>query len=458
MDLMWGRPLSDLVELLGDVPSEAALVDASLKVDEAGGAHSQSLACSALLRVGAVSGFELTFQVPPGTHDMSWLVAWSFGDSLQPLILTASLGTGEYLTARCRHLADSRFDLSNNSARGAFTSLFIEIARPTGDVATANDRELVVGEPAWLPRLAVQSDGCRIRTAQHRGAPSIELPSLNLEHHKVGASVLVRILRADDEDPDGVFGKVLDSMSFLAGCRLFPRLMRFRVGARAILRVFRRRESSSTRMPPVPTADGGTMAINAWKLFAALYRFQERQPESAGHRCSLIRAMAEVHGAMRAEYISTKALIVSIAVESLVKDYVVGSPPLAKAVAEEYASAAKAALVNVPESVVAACCDTIGRMATPNTHNALMALAGANLVDSAKAKRWRDVRAKLAHGHLSDPDVAAEAFRLSLDLFHRIAASVSGFDGVVLEHGREGETRAECGTIPPALRRSGATY
>jgi hypothetical protein len=451
-DLMWRAPLGILAQQLSAMPVTIDLIDATIQTDGTSSAALAPIPCSAVLRLGGASGFELTFQAAPEPRAMMQLVAWSMGTPAAVLMLTGHLSTGERVTGRCKHLADSHFDLNDNTARGALTSLYIEIEASADQVGVAPGKELVVGSPAWMPSHSVRSDGHSLAVAPDKSIPSLELATLHLEHERVDDTIVIRLLRARDEHPDDAVGKILDVMSFIAGCRLFPHFIRQELEGRAVLRVFRRRQSSTSRMSPIPVGDGTSLSLNAWRLFAALYQFLERQKEPPGHRCALTRAMAEVHGALRADYISTRALIVSIAVESLVNDYIIGSPPLTKETANELILVAKRGLTNVRSDVVSACCATIGRMASPNTHNALMAMAQVDIVNADKAKRWRDVRAKLAHGHLSDPSLAVEAFRLSLDLFHRIAASIVGFDGVVLESGEAGENRVDCRPVPAALR------
>ncbi len=451
---IWTGSLLDNCSSLDDLHAQFNFASATLLVETSGHTATAEIPCVAHLELNPAMGFELSVVVQPGSGGLSRLVEHNFAASNGLLTLSAMADDQVRWIARCQRTEDGRFDLQADTATFRLAPYYVSATFQSSNASRSAVTELVVDAGTYIPPGDIVSgafDGPILVQAQESG--SLLTEGLRLTHKRSKRFRAIRVDQVDQTfyDTDSLLSCLLDAIGFLNGRRTFARFMRFWNHDRCTTRVFRARDSGSSMWAPVPHGSDHALSRNAWILLHYMLRYFLGST-SGTRRSALARCVAEFHAALRTDYISTRALLANVAVEALVNSYFRGTPPISDAQAGGYKNALATIKNELSELAWNSCCNAVGRLAASTPYNALRELSEAGVITSEQARRWRDDRARLAHGAPSDSQNDLEAFVNAADVFSQLVGSLVGFPGFVEQRTRSG-ARHTCVPIPPELFR-----
>jgi hypothetical protein len=347
---IWIESLTELGTAFDEFRLREELVDAVVAIEFEGGFDQVRVSCRAILEINPEAGFDLFVEIPPGSAEaIDALFRLDFGASEGRIELRADDRNGVCWTARSNRVVDGRFDMPSSSATFRLSPNVVD-AFVSGFGRTEPDSvALAVDCDVFMPPVLLDlRDGPDAVTKDGSDIGVLITPQVHVRHTRSTRYRHIRVTSRliEEKGTDAALSALLDAVSFVNGRRVAPRITRTwqRYGCRT--QFFRRRDYGSGRLQPILHVPTGQLARNAWDLFHVVW-LRLIAEASGEKRSAMARCIAELHASLDGQYISTKALLASVAVEALVKMYCAGPPPFSSSDVKK----AKRALESVRESL-----------------------------------------------------------------------------------------------------------
>lgn len=259
------------------------------------------------------------------------------------------------------------------------------------------------------------------------------------------------------------FEAFLRGLSILTGRWLKPICLSIFEGERVTTRIVNRlhEPDSEKLLPPIGSqmdfAEDAHVFLERFMGTAADEEKVANGPHELAHRYwhRILRA--------RENDIENSSLVLSVAVEGLVKKTLLSSKDVDPELVKE-AEEAKPILENVGLSrrALGIVRSSLGNAIAPRVQNTLRRLTTTGVTSEAHLKAWTDLRNPAAHGSVLDDDETAlqqhlDRFHLCIDLYYRLLFHLIGYEGRHTDYGAEGwPTRAFRASVDAHLPASGA--
>lgn len=230
------------------------------------------------------------------------------------------------------------------------------------------------------------------------------------------------------------FTEFLHALSILTGRDLRPAIVYFAEDNKFTTRLFSKQEALGNEKLLPPIQAHRSEAIHAHAFLSCFLSYTFARPEGQRHGRVIHQLWHRILRA-RENDIENSSLVLSVAVESLIKEALASESDIDPEFAEQLKHA-KPILKNAGLQPRALQCvlSSLGNALRPRTQDVLQRLIKEQILREAHLEAWRRMRHAAAHGEAIDFDSSAlqihiDRFHTCLDLFYRLIFKLIGFTG-----------------------------
>lgn len=384
--------------------------------------------CSAQIRIDASGGFEVHVRgaVPERFHVRMQVITFGM-ETNGPFLLRGADAEGAMWFIRAPSLRNLVYDDDAGMFQASVAPRMLSVRAPaTCEATVANGAlpaiELLIDSELRLPPIDLNLTDKTAVERRHRDEDrgALEAHGMQVVHRAEGlrrvvASPLVPGIRTARQVTD-----LVDAIGFVNGRRAWPMVTRVTTRRGRTLHIHRPLSDNAAALPPLVTAAHRPV----WEAFGAFLRFvlEERH----GGRAQLSARLSDLHDASTPTYISSRALMASVAVEGLVNAYI--EAPARMSSADAAAASAQVEATDLPAELKGRCKQIIGDWTRATAAQRLRLLSEHGVVDVDSVKTWSAHRPKLAHGNRSRGIEDLAGYFAAVTLFHGITLALIGVE------------------------------
>lgn len=384
--------------------------------------------CSAQIRIDPSGGFEVHVQgaVPERLHIRMQVIA--FGMEINgPFLLRGADAEGAMWFIRTPSLRNLAYDDDAGMFQATLAPRVLSIRAPaTCEATVANGAlpaiELLIDSELRLPPIDLTLTGKTAVERRHRDEDrgALEAHGMQVVHRAEG---LRRVVTSPLITGIGTARQVtdlVDAIGFVNGRRAWPMVTRVTTRRGRTLHIHRPLSDNAAALPPLVTAAHRP----DWEAFGAFLLFL--RGERDGGRAQLSARLSDLHDASTPTYVSSRALMASVAVEGLVNAYI--QAPARMSSADAAAASAQVEATDLPEKLKRRCKQIIGDWTRATAAERLRLLSKQGVVDDESVRTWSTHRPKLAHGNRSRGSEDLAGYFAAVTLFHGITLALIGVE------------------------------
>ncbi len=237
---------------------------------------------------------------------------------------------------------------------------------------------------------------------------------------------------------------LLRALSILAGRNMQPIIDELRLHDRKIIRIHNHlHEPNAARLAPPMKLHGPHQAAHAHAFVLCYLMRASSTSETARERCNLAHKFWMKILRARENSIETAALILSVAIEGVIKEMYASDEFLDPEFLRQ-AEKAKAILKKtaIEERAMACVLSSLGNASRPRVGDVLRRFVEIGVIGQAHFEAWKTLRNSAAHGETVDNDQGAlqlliNHYHLCLDLFYRLLMQFIGYEGSLVDFGAD---------------------